>query len=384
MTTRALAWMALSAALVNGCVEELPTIPPETGTPIPVEPARKLVVTSSAKEFVPGPNALARELEACTTALADAQARLAALERENTTLSGALAGESQARQRLEQRVAEETQSAQQLQQRFGELQNEAARSRDAERRLAFELEAAQKKAAESQTSSQQQIDLAEQEISRRKAALAETTRHLATLDQEKQKIAAALAEHQQRLQALTTALSVEQTRVATLTQENQRLGQEYEALKKSLGAEIADRDLKLRHAQSRLVLSILDHVLFDSGETTLKPSGMKVLEHVSAALKKISDREIHVEGHTDNRPIRGPLAKRYPTNWELSTSRATTVVRYLIEQAGLPAPNLSAVGYADTRPVAPNDTEASRAENRRIEILLYPKGLPRTPQPVSP
>jgi chemotaxis protein MotB len=376
--------MALSAALVNGCVEELPTIPPETGTPIPVEPARKLVVTSSAKEFVPGPNALARELEACTTALADAQARLAALERENTTLSGALAGESQARQRLEQRVAEETQSAQQLQQRFGELQNEAARSRDAERRLAFELEAAQKKAAESQTSSQQQIDLAEQEISRRKAALAETTRHLATLDQEKQKIAAALAEHQQRLQALTTALSVEQTRVATLTQENQRLGQEYEALKKSLGAEIADRDLKLRHAQSRLVLSILDHVLFDSGETTLKPSGMKVLEHVSAALKKISDREIHVEGHTDNRPIRGPLAKRYPTNWELSTSRATTVVRYLIEQAGLPAPNLSAVGYADTRPVAPNDTEASRAENRRIEILLYPKGLPRTPQPVSP
>jgi chemotaxis protein MotB len=376
--------MALSAALVNGCVEELPTIPQETGTPIPVEPARKSVVTSSAKEFVPGPNPLARELEACTTALADAQARLAALERENTTLSGALADESQTRQRLEQRVAEETQSAQRLQQRFGELQNEAARSRDAERRLTLELEAAQKKAAESQTASQQQIDLAEQEISRRKAALAETTRHLATLDQEKQKIAAALAEHQQRLQELTTALSVEQARAASLTQENQRLGREYDALKKSLESEIADRDLKLRHAQSRLVLSILDHVLFDSGETTLKPSGMKVLDHVSAALKKISDREIHVEGHTDNRPTRGPLAKRYPTNWELSTSRATTVVRYLIEQAGLPAPNLSAVGYADTRPVAPNDTEASRAENRRIEILLYPKGLPRTPQPVTP
>ena len=75
---------------------------------------------------------------------------------------------------------------------------------------------------------------------------------------------------------------------------------------------------------------------------------------------------ITVEGHTDNVPISTP---QFPSNWELSAARASTVVRHLIAR-GIPADRLSAVGYADTRPLAANDTEAGRAKNRRVSIII--------------
>jgi chemotaxis protein MotB len=74
-------------------------------------------------------------------------------------------------------------------------------------------------------------------------------------------------------------------------------------------------------------------------------------------------------------PISTKLQDRFQTNWELSTARATTVVRYLIDQGGVDREQLSAVGYADTRPVATNETDEGRSSNRRIEIVLYPKDL---------
>ena len=102
---------------------------------------------------------------------------------------------------------------------------------------------------------------------------------------------------------------------------------------------------------------------------------MKVLQQVGDVLSKVSDKQIRIEGHTDNVPISTKLQSRFKTNWELSTARATTVVRHLIEKGGVDRQHLSAVGYAETRPVASNDSEEGRASNRRIEIVLYPKNL---------
>src|SRR5204862_7400713 len=87
------------------------------------------------------------------------------------------------------------------------------------------------------------------------------------------------------------------------------------------------------------------------------------------------EKQIRIEGHTDNVPISSKLQDRFRTNWELSTARATTVVRYLIDQGGVDRQYLSAVGYADTHPLASNDSEEGRSSNRRIEIVLYPKDL---------
>jgi chemotaxis protein MotB len=127
--------------------------------------------------------------------------------------------------------------------------------------------------------------------------------------------------------------------------------------------------------RDRLTINMVDRVLFDSGQAQVKPAGMKVLKQVGDVLNQVSDKQIRIEGHTDNVPISSKLQDRFKTNWELSTARATTVVRYLIDQGSVDRQYLSAVGYADTHPLASNDSEEGRSSNRRIEIVLYPKDL---------
>jgi chemotaxis protein MotB len=139
-----------------------------------------------------------------------------------------------------------------------------------------------------------------------------------------------------------------------------------------LKSEIADKTVQVERIRDQLRVDMVDEVLFDSGEATLKPAGATVLGKLASVLARTEDRRIEVQGHTDNVPITGALAKRFPTNWELSAVRATNVVRYLQEQAKLDPARLSAAGYAEFRPRGPNDTEAGRKANRRIEILLVP------------
>jgi chemotaxis protein MotB len=125
--------------------------------------------------------------------------------------------------------------------------------------------------------------------------------------------------------------------------------------------------------QAPFKITLPAHLLFDSGHTQITPAGRAMLAEITNRLKQDTDSQIRVEGHTDNRPIKPPLQKRFQTNWELSVARATSIVRYLLDEAGIEPTRLSAVGYADTHPVADNDTEEGRQQNRRIEIVLYPK-----------
>lgn len=115
-----------------------------------------------------------------------------------------------------------------------------------------------------------------------------------------------------------------------------------------------------------LILRIDSRVLFRSGEAKVLPDGVVVLTVVSDVLAAI-DNLLVVEGHTDDVPTQGSA---WPTNWELSTTRATNVLRFLQEVQGLPGPRLSASGYAETRPLASNSTPEGRAENRRVELVI--------------
>ena len=139
-----------------------------------------------------------------------------------------------------------------------------------------------------------------------------------------------------------------------------------------LKGEIADKTVQVERIRDQLRVDLVDEVLFDSGEATLRPAGIAVFGKIGAVLAKAADRRIEVQGHTDNVPITGALAKRFATNWELSAARATNVVRFLQDQAKLDPTRLSASGYAEFRPRGPNDTETGRRQNRRIEILLIP------------
>jgi chemotaxis protein MotB len=120
-------------------------------------------------------------------------------------------------------------------------------------------------------------------------------------------------------------------------------------------------------ARQGLVVHVLtDKLLFDSGSATLQPAGSPLLQEVAHLLNVDQKHPITVEGNTDNQPIQ---SSQFPSNWELSTDRATTVVRYLIAH-GVNEQRLSAAGYADLHPLASNATAAGRARNRRVDIVL--------------
>ena len=149
----------------------------------------------------------------------------------------------------------------------------------------------------------------------------------------------------------------------------------YEGLLKEMQAEVEQGQITISELKGRLTVDVLDKILFDSGSAEIKPAGISVLKRVVDILISVADRTIRVEGHTDNVPIRGALAKRYPSNWELSAARALTVTRYLEEQ-GIDPRLLSAAAYGEHQPVAENETAEGRAKNRRIAIILLPKEEP--------
>ena len=124
--------------------------------------------------------------------------------------------------------------------------------------------------------------------------------------------------------------------------------------------------IKVEVTDKGIAIKITDPVGFDIGSDALKKSFAKVLDKMLVIIKDIPEREIRVEGHTDNKPIH---TSRFPSNWELSAARALSVVKFLYKNGEDPA-KLSAVGYGEFRPITTNDTELNRRKNRRIEVYV--------------
>ena len=158
----------------------------------------------------------------------------------------------------------------------------------------------------------------------------------------------------------------------TKEEEVQTVSRTYEDLLNEMKGEIEQGQIAITELKGKLTVDVVDKILFDSGRAEVKPEGLEVLKRVVEILKTVTDKIIRVEGHTDNVPIAGSLAKRYPTNWELSAARAINITRYL-EKEGLDPALLSAAAFGEYQPVADNETPEGRAKNRRIAIILLPK-----------
>ena len=169
---------------------------------------------------------------------------------------------------------------------------------------------------------------------------------------------------------LKNKLAEAQARVAELQKETAAVVQSHRSLEDEMRAALESKDVTISQLQGKLTVNILDRVLFDSGEADLKPGGEAVLLKVAAILSQHPNLKVHVIGHTDNVPIRASARNRFPSNWELSTARATAAVRFLTEKAGVDPRRLGAVGYGEFRPVADNSTAEGRARNRRIAITI--------------
>ena len=115
-----------------------------------------------------------------------------------------------------------------------------------------------------------------------------------------------------------------------------------------------------------IVITIPDQLLFNSGEAAVRPEALRFLEGLGTAIIELN-RHTRIEGHTDNVPIR---TAQFPSNWELSSTRAVMVVRVLSELYGVPADHLAAVGHAETRPLTANADAEQRAKNRRVEVVI--------------
>jgi chemotaxis protein MotB len=171
-------------------------------------------------------------------------------------------------------------------------------------------------------------------------------------------------------ESLSESLEVTEAQLSAQSEEVTRLRGTYEGLVADLEAEVSSGQIEIERLREGIRLNVSDEILFASGSAELGSEGVGVLQKVAAQLKDLSQR-VEVQGHTDNIPIRGALARIYPTNWELAGARAARVTR-LLQQQGVSGARLTAVSYGEHHPVAPNETPEDRFLNRRIEIRLLP------------
>ncbi|MCP4649044.1 MAG: OmpA family protein [PVC group bacterium] len=159
-------------------------------------------------------------------------------------------------------------------------------------------------------------------------------------------------------------------------------------LEEQFKKEIEEKNIRLQMLDKGLVITFVAEILFDSGKAKIRKTAHSVLDKVAAVLNnQVLDRDIAIEGHTDNQPI---VRSTWKSNWELSTARATSVLHYLVDNKNTAPTRLSAVGYGEYRPVASNSVTSGRQQNRRVEITILPQKIikkktstqkPSAPQP---
>ena len=185
------------------------------------------------------------------------------------------------------------------------------------------------------------------------------------------KLAADLAAARQRNVELERHLADRDKELAglrgELSEKMTKLKEAQRRLIPALRPQIEKGDITVDLNNERLLINLASGYLFGSGQDELKPAGADALKHVGAILKDFPEYKVAVDGHTDNVPIQGALKKKFPTNMKLSEARAANAAKAMSKGGLGPA---TTHGYADTKPIEPNTTEAGRAKNRRVEVRV--------------
>jgi flagellar motor protein MotB len=177
-----------------------------------------------------------------------------------------------------------------------------------------------------------------------------------------------LTERQKKVQELRTELDKEEAQRRALMEAHEQARTELAQLRSDLGSENVSVS---RNDSGEVKMTILSDLLFDSGQASLTSDGQQILSRAAERVREeYPNARIEVRGHTDNVPIR---YSKWKSNWELSCHRALAVVHLLIEKQGFDPKRIRAVGMADTRPVADNDSAEGRKKNRRAEIVIRPE-----------
>ena len=151
-------------------------------------------------------------------------------------------------------------------------------------------------------------------------------------------------------------------------------------LQQTLSNQVAQHTVSIQMGRDGLVISLREAGFFSSGSATPRPETLPTLRQIAASLGR-TPYDLRIEGHTDNVPIH---TEQFDSNWELSTARATNIARLLLQLHAVSPDHLSAAGYAEFHPVAPNDTPDGRAENRRVDLVILPRSSIDLSKPASP
>lgn len=216
---------------------------------------------------------------------------------------------------------------------------------------------------------EQRVSELEQQEDELRAELAEAEGDLELYEQRKGSLEESLEASREELDELREARRQTEERLAM-----------YREVAEQLASMVEAGQLSIEIRDGRMVINLDDEILFDSGRTAIKQDGQEALAQLADILQDVDDREFLIAGHTDNVPI---SSASFDSNWELSTARAVEVVEFLQDE-GVSPNNLAAAGYGEHDPVATNETDDGRAQNRRIEIVLMPTidELPSLPDDV--
>jgi chemotaxis protein MotB len=235
-----------------------------------------------------------------------------------------------------------------------DLYNATVKDRDQQKE---QLAETQKALAQEKAQHAKDVDARDARVAVLSKKLTSLGQDVSRLETERGNMGSELEQAQKRMEELRKAQAQAEERAAQF----RKLVSQFKALTDA-------GKLQVEIRENRMIVRLGDKILFDPGKTDLKPEGKDALTQVTAVLKTLPNRNFQVAGHTDNVPIK---SKRFRSNWDLSTARAVEVTNFMIA-AGMEPKRLSAAGYADQSPVAPNDTPENMAKNRRIEITLVP------------
>ena len=207
-------------------------------------------------------------------------------------------------------------------------------------------------------------DEAMAEMEKMRSSMGSTQDELSTSQSENDRMRKSLGSTQAKL----TASQAEIATLSKIEAETKRRNEIYAQFVNRLQSMIDGGKLTVNIDAGRIVINLPNNVLFKTGSANLNPEGQDALTQIGGVLTQFSDRRFQIEGHSDNVPIK---SSRFPSNWELSTARALSVV-HLLTEMGVNPENISAAGFGEFRPRADNEDEDGRKLNRRIEIVMLP------------
>jgi len=228
------------------------------------------------------------------------------------------------------------------------------------------------------------VENAELRISQLESAIRLKDQALSGLDGKISELEEGSEEERKIGESLRRELSSKDTMVAVLEEKLkgeksmakariEELKSTYESLISQLKRELENKEMTISEYEEKLSITFVDRVLFDFGSATITPGGKGIITRVGDSLQNVQGMQIRVVGHTDNRPIRKEYLWKFPSNWELSSARAAAVVGFLQRECGLDPKSFEVVGRSFYRPVASNETDEGRAQNRRVEVIIAPQ-----------